>query len=335
MRLVRCSALFTAVLALVPPPPARADPPPAISGVVVDPSGAVVPGAAVILRQPRRVPRETFTDTAGQFFFDNVPPDPATLSVALPRFRPATVELDGPAPGLRVLLHPAPVSEEVTVRGSAVNVTRSVSATKTETALRDVPQAVAIVTSQVIADQGMRSIADVVRYMPGVGIAQGEGNRDTPVLRGNSTTADFFVDGIRDDAQYLPGRVQRGACRGAQGAQRPDLRARRRRRRHQPRHAAGRQRACRRGGRRARHVGEPARDGRCRQEPGGAPRGAGNRRVRERRQLPGGGDPGPVRREPDGRALVRARHDASPRLRALPRPAHGRPRHPVVSRRAG
>ena len=39
--------------------------------------------------------------------------------------------------------------------------------------------------------------------MPGVGIAQGEGNRDTPILRGNSTTSDFFVDGVRDDVQYI------------------------------------------------------------------------------------------------------------------------------------
>ncbi|MGE3179213.1 MAG: TonB-dependent receptor, partial [Vicinamibacterales bacterium] len=56
---------------------------------------------------------------------------------------------------------------------------------------------------QLIADQRMQSMSDVVRYMPGVGMAQGEGNRDTPVLRGNSTTSDFFVDGIRDDVQYL------------------------------------------------------------------------------------------------------------------------------------
>jgi catecholate siderophore receptor len=34
-------------------------------------------------------------------------------------------------------------------------------------------------------------------------MAQGEGHRDAPVLRGNVTTADFFVDGVRDDLQYL------------------------------------------------------------------------------------------------------------------------------------
>ena len=79
---------------------------------------------------------------------------------------------------------------------------RSVTATKTDTALVDVPQSVTVVTRELIDDQAMRSIGDLTRYVPGVGIAQGEGNRDTPVMRGNSTTADFFVDGIRDDVQY-------------------------------------------------------------------------------------------------------------------------------------
>ena len=77
------------------------------------------------------------------------------------------------------------------------------SATKTETPLLDVPQAVTVVTDKLIADQAMSSLADTFRYMPGIGVAQGEGNRDTPVLRGNSSTADFFVDGIRDDVQYI------------------------------------------------------------------------------------------------------------------------------------
>ena len=77
------------------------------------------------------------------------------------------------------------------------------SATKTPTPLRDVPQAVSVVTRELIADQRMASMADVVRFMPGVTMAQGEGNRDTPILRGNASTSDFFVDGVRDDVQYF------------------------------------------------------------------------------------------------------------------------------------
>ena len=77
------------------------------------------------------------------------------------------------------------------------------SATKTERALRDVPQAVTVLSRDLIADQAMQSMADLVRYVPGVSMGQGEGHRDAPTIRGNSSTADFFVDGVRDDAQYL------------------------------------------------------------------------------------------------------------------------------------
>lgn len=77
------------------------------------------------------------------------------------------------------------------------------TATRTDTRLLDVPQAVTVVTDKLAADQAMTSLADTLRYMPGIGVAQGEGNRDTPVFRGTSSTGDFFVDGIRDDVQYI------------------------------------------------------------------------------------------------------------------------------------
>ena len=49
----------------------------------------------------------------------------------------------------------------------------------------------------------MQNMNDVVRYVPGVGISQGEGNRDAVIFRGNNSTGDFFIDGLRDDVQYL------------------------------------------------------------------------------------------------------------------------------------
>jgi len=79
---------------------------------------------------------------------------------------------------------------------------RSTSATKTDTPLQDVPQSVTVVPEALIKDQAMRSMSDVVRYIPGISPGQGEGNRDQLTIRGNSTTADFFVDGVRDDVQY-------------------------------------------------------------------------------------------------------------------------------------
>ena len=77
------------------------------------------------------------------------------------------------------------------------------SATKTDTALIDVPQSVSVVTRDLMQDQAMQSLMDVARYVPGAGMAQGEGNRDTIILRGNSSTSDFFLDGVRDDVEYF------------------------------------------------------------------------------------------------------------------------------------
>ncbi len=81
----------------------------------------------------------------------------------------------------------------------------SATATKIDTPLADVPQSVSVITGQQIDDQALRSMSDVLRYVPGATAAQGEGHRDQIVLRGNSSTADFFVNGLRDDVQYYRG----------------------------------------------------------------------------------------------------------------------------------
>ncbi|PPD48940.1 MAG: TonB-dependent siderophore receptor [Methylotenera sp.] len=81
------------------------------------------------------------------------------------------------------------------------NAKRSSASTKTDTELRDVPQAISVITQDQIKDQSVQSIAEAVRYVPGVQAAQGEGNRDALIFRGNATTGDFFLDGVRDDVQ--------------------------------------------------------------------------------------------------------------------------------------
>jgi catecholate siderophore receptor len=75
------------------------------------------------------------------------------------------------------------------------------TATKTNTPLRDIPQAISVVTKQQVQDIGAQRLEDVTHYIPGVNWHQGEGNRDQIVIRGQSSTADFFVNGMRDDGQ--------------------------------------------------------------------------------------------------------------------------------------
>lgn len=93
----------------------------------------------------------------------------------------------------------------VTGQRDGYDVRSTSTATKTDTQLKDVPQAVSVVTAEQIADQGLKSIVDVLRTVPGATVASGEGHRDQILLRGQNTTADFYADGIRDDVQYYRG----------------------------------------------------------------------------------------------------------------------------------
>lgn len=88
-------------------------------------------------------------------------------------------------------------------RRSGYSTSSSRTLTRTDTPLRDTPQSATVLTHALIADQAMQSMADVVRYVPGMTMGLGEGHRDQPTIRGNSSTADFFVNGVRDDVQYL------------------------------------------------------------------------------------------------------------------------------------
>jgi catecholate siderophore receptor len=107
---------------------------------------------------------------------------------------------------------PEGVLPQITVKGEGerangpiegYRATRSATFTKTDTPLKEVPASVTVVPADLMKDQAMRSMADVIRYVPGALAHQGEGNRDEFILRGIGTSANLFVDGIRDDAQVF------------------------------------------------------------------------------------------------------------------------------------
>jgi catecholate siderophore receptor len=77
-----------------------------------------------------------------------------------------------------------------------------VNSVKTPTPIIDVPQSLSIMTAEQLDDQGFTSIGEIINYTPGVNNTQGEGHRDAIVFRGVRSTADFFIDGVRDDVQY-------------------------------------------------------------------------------------------------------------------------------------
>ncbi len=109
------------------------------------------------------------------------------------------------ASGVAAAAEAAPEEEPIIIEGerSSYGASKVTSATKTSTEVKDVPQAMTIVTKAQIDDQQLRSVGDLLTFVPGASPGTGEANRDQFTLRGNNTTADLFVDGLRDDVQYF------------------------------------------------------------------------------------------------------------------------------------
>lgn len=93
------------------------------------------------------------------------------------------------------------VEDEIVVVGTVLYADK-VNALRAPTPIIDVPQSLSIITSDQIIQQGFDSLGDIVLYAPGVTQSQGEGHRDAIVFRGVRSTADFYLDGVRDDVQY-------------------------------------------------------------------------------------------------------------------------------------
>jgi catecholate siderophore receptor len=91
--------------------------------------------------------------------------------------------------------------EVIVVKGQYLSINES-NSIKTPTPIIDVPQSLSIFTAEQISERGITSIGQMIDYTPGVNNSQGEGHRDSIVFRGNRSTADFYIDGNRDDVQY-------------------------------------------------------------------------------------------------------------------------------------
>jgi len=124
-----------------------------LTGTVKDETGAVVPGASVIIRAGKDVVRQTVTGTAGQFSLEP-PAGSATLVVLAGGFAEATMPVSG-AGNVDVVLKPASLRDSVTVTPA-----------KTEQRLADVPASVNIVDRQTIEQSPAVVSDDVLRLVP-------------------------------------------------------------------------------------------------------------------------------------------------------------------------
>ncbi len=178
-----------------------------ISGRILDQNGAVVSGAKVTaVGVDVKSERDTSTDGNGEFSI-LVAPGRYKIKVAADGFSDTSQTVDLRAERtdrMELVLPVAQTSVYVTIGAVDGYVTEAASsATKTPTALRDIPQSISIVTREQINDQLITSVADAVRFTPGITAHQGENNRDDLVIRGNRSSSGFYVDGVRDDVQYF------------------------------------------------------------------------------------------------------------------------------------
>ena len=179
----------------------------ALRGNVLDQDQAAIAGAVVSAASAGRFdPVSTTTNANGEFVLVLESGD-YDLTVSSEGFAPVTKHIvvkAGENPVLSIGLGVAENTATVTVTTSGEYMSDSVSsATKTLTSLRDIPQSLSVVGRRQLNDQILTTIGDVVRYQPGITAHQGENNRDQIIIRGQSSSADFFVNGVRDDVQYL------------------------------------------------------------------------------------------------------------------------------------
>ena len=147
----------------------------------------------------------TVTDAQGAFTLQ-LPTGRQKITVTAPGFDASSRTIrtgESPSQELEFVLRVAGVLESVTITAPDGSRVVTSTATKTPAPIRDIPQSITVVNQELMKDQLMTSISDVVRYVPGVTSHQGENNRDQIIMRGNSTSADFFVNGVRDDVQYF------------------------------------------------------------------------------------------------------------------------------------
>ena len=178
---------------------------PTLTGKVLDQNREAIQGAQVIVaRDDSKFPASTITNAHGEFSIE-VTTQNCRITVSPDGFatRIETLKLNKLSDPIEITLQVADASAVVTITDSSAYLTEAVSsAMRHPTALRDIPQSISVVSQKQIKDQSLQSISDVVAYIPGVTSHQGENNRDQLIFRGNSSSADFFVNGVRDDVQY-------------------------------------------------------------------------------------------------------------------------------------
>jgi outer membrane cobalamin receptor len=201
-RLSRLSWCVWIALALILSGPARLaaslEPTPdsaTLSGSVVDPAGAAVGGARLCLRTSRGIAAEAASDATGRFSFVSVPPGRYELVTVRDGFRaePQVVEIDaGGTLTVKIALRLAAVAESLVV-----------SASQIELPLSRVPGSVSVIGQGELRARQLRTAADMLRLIPGMGVASSGGPGAVTSVFPRGGESDYtlvLIDGVRQNS---------------------------------------------------------------------------------------------------------------------------------------
>jgi vitamin B12 transporter len=145
----------------------------ALTGVVVDAAGAVIPGARVTATATAAdaagaIVRTTTTDGSGAYALRGLDPGTYSILVEMPLFSPRTVTVTVPASGtaapVRTVLDAAGFGEDVVV-----------TARRAETRISETPQKIEIIDPTDIARSVALDLTDVLKKNAGVDVVQYNG----------------------------------------------------------------------------------------------------------------------------------------------------------------
>ena len=192
-----------------------------VTGTVKDASGAAIPAVQVQLSVADRIVSSATTGDDGRYELTVPPGVPFTLIARLAGFGDEVVKVPGVANATRrdIRLHVGGVADTVVV-----------TATRSPESQARVTQSVTVVTAEDIESVGAVSLADVIRFVPGVAVEPS--GREGAVTRlfsrgGESDYNLVLIDGVRvnmsggtfDFSRVAAGEIERvEVVRGAQSA---------------------------------------------------------------------------------------------------------------------
>jgi len=172
-----------------------------IRGAVLDPSGAAVDGAHVLLTG-HGSRQTTTTDNDGAYVFSTLQGGSYTLSVEVTgfsRYENSSIHLSADKSlDWRIQLQLASASQSILVQGDAETLEQVPTVGKTGTILQDIPQSISVIGRHLSEQQGDLVLQDTVRNASGViqGGTDGFGFADRFQIRG--LEARIFNDGFSD-----------------------------------------------------------------------------------------------------------------------------------------